>query len=301
MTCTSCGEVLPAAFPGATVTCVCGARTTHPPQPSSTKERSAGDRSSGGPYRGTRSAVPLVEPTTACPFCSNSIDALVRICPHCDVRLDHVRCGRCFSLQTPGTFACGRCGEAMELEPLLDATDAPCPRCRSPLEVANAAADAQTHECPRCGGIFVSRDALADIMCRAEIGGAVPDMPARVFAKLTDDVRYLPCPLCHSAMNRTNFGRVSGVIVDVCGKHGTWFDAGELTRTVAFAAGGGLERARAREKDLATPGTNATKRSTPPVDGLFIPHAPHASPLGLDPHRARYDLWRDFLDAIFGW
>ena len=49
-------------------------------------------------------------------------------------------------------------------------------------------------------------------------------------------------------MNRVNFGKVSGVIVDVCKLHGTWFDAGELTRVVAFAAGGGLERTRAREK-----------------------------------------------------
>lgn len=187
----------------------------------------------------------------------------------------------------------------MELEPLLDATDAPCPRCRSHLEIANAAADAHTHECPRCGGIFVSRDALADIMCRAEIGGAVPDMPSRMTSKITDDVRYLPCPLCHSSMNRTNFGRVSGVIVDVCHKHGTWFDAGELTRTVAFAASGGLERTRAREKEAAKDA--AVKRSTPPVDGLFIPgHARGSSPLGTDLDGARLALWREFLAAILG-
>lgn len=295
MTCETCGADLPVAFPGATVTCVCGARTTHPPQHGSVKERSA-DRSTGGPYRSARSAAPLIESTTACPFCSNSIDALVRICPHCDVRLDHVRCTRCFSLQTPGTFACARCGEAMELEPLLDATDAPCPRCRSPLEVANAAADAQTHECPRCGGIFVSRDALADIMCRAEIGGAVPDMPKRVSSKLVDDVRYLPCPLCHSTMNRTNFGKVSGVIVDVCGKHGTWFDAGELTRTVAFAASGGLERTRAREKEAAA----AAKRSTaPPVFNAASRN--DLTGYGDELGDARAALWRDFLSSILGW
>jgi len=37
-------------------------------------------------------------------------------------------------------------------------------------------------------------------------------------------------------MNRINFGRTSGVIVDVCKKHGTWFDGGELTQVIAFAA-----------------------------------------------------------------
>jgi Zn-finger nucleic acid-binding protein len=293
VTCTSCGADLPVAFPGATVTCVCGARITHPPGPGSTKQRAA-DRLDAGPYRSARTCAPLVEMTTSCPFCANPIGALVRICPHCDVRLDHVRCTRCFSLQAPGTFACMRCGEAMDLEPLLDATDAPCPRCRKPLEVANAVADAQTHECPRCGGIFVSRDALADIMCRAEIGGALPDLPARMSSKITDDVRYLPCPLCHSTMNRANFGRVSGVIVDVCSKHGTWFDAGELTRAVAFAGNGGLERSRARERE------EAVKKSTPPIDGLYLPPARSASPLGHDLESARLTLWREFLSSILG-
>ena len=32
--------------------------------------------------------------------------------------------------------------------------------------------DRRTHECPRCGGLFVPRDALAEILSAAEIGGA---------------------------------------------------------------------------------------------------------------------------------
>jgi Zn-finger nucleic acid-binding protein len=47
-------------------------------------------------------------------------------------------------------------------------------------------------------------------------------------------------------MNRKNFAEVSGVIVDVCKKHGTWFDLGELPRVLAFVAAGGLERSRHR-------------------------------------------------------
>lgn len=294
MTCTSCGAELPVAFPGATVTCTCGRSVELAPAPPS-PEGAKSARASGGPYRSARTSAQSVEVTTSCPFCSNPIGALVRICPHCDVRLDSVRCTRCFSLQAPGTFACARCGEAMELEPLLDATDAPCPRCRSPLEVANAAADARTHECPRCGGIFVSRDALADILCRAEIGGTLPDMPARVPSKVTDDVRYLPCPLCHATMNRANFGKVSGVIVDVCSKHGTWFDAGELTRVVSFAAGGGLERSRAREREEQKAASSRPTTST-------IAHV--AMPFGRDVRAyddERLDLWRDFLSAVLRW
>jgi len=48
-------------------------------------------------------------------------------------------------------------------------------------------------------------------------------------------------------MNRNAFGRVSGVIVDVCRKHGVWFDAGELAEVVRFIEAGGMARARERE------------------------------------------------------
>jgi hypothetical protein len=49
-------------------------------------------------------------------------------------------------------------------------------------------------------------------------------------------------------MHRLNFARCSGVIVDVCRKHGTWFDTNELHRIVQFIRAGGLDRARDREK-----------------------------------------------------
>jgi Zn-finger nucleic acid-binding protein len=48
-------------------------------------------------------------------------------------------------------------------------------------------------------------------------------------------------------MNRVNFANFSGVIVDVCRQHGTWFDRDELRRIVEFIRAGGLDKARARE------------------------------------------------------
>ena len=35
-------------------------------------------------------------------------------------------------------------------------------------------------------------------------------------------------------MNRVNLARCSGVIVDICRAHGTWFDREELSRIVEF-------------------------------------------------------------------
>src|SRR5262249_51132842 len=61
-------------------------------------------------------------------------------------------------------------------------------------------------------------------------------------------VRYIPCPQCGQLMNRMNFARCSGVIVDVCKGHGTWFDHDELREIVEFIRTGGLELSREKEK-----------------------------------------------------
>lgn len=63
-----------------------------------------------------------------------------------------------------------------------------------------------------------------------------------------DVVRYVPCPECGTLMNRKNFAQSSGVVLDVCARHGVWLDRGELERVLGFVAGGGLTRARIRER-----------------------------------------------------
>lgn len=63
---------------------------------------------------------------------------------------------------------------------------------------------------------------------------------------------YLKCPACEGPMVRKNFAKVSGVIVDECLRHGTWYDAGELPAILAFLRQGGDQRRaafEAREKE----------------------------------------------------
>jgi hypothetical protein len=57
------------------------------------------------------------------------------------------------------------------------------------------------------------------------------------------DVAYRRCPECGGTMQRRNFGRRSGVVVDWCGSHGTWLDAHEMEDIAAFVLEGGLETA----------------------------------------------------------
>ena len=47
-------------------------------------------------------------------------------------------------------------------------------------------------------------------------------------------------------MNRVNFAKISGTVIDVCKKHGTFLDRGELQAIVQFIHAGGLDRSRQR-------------------------------------------------------
>jgi len=81
------------------------------------------------------------------------------------------------------------------------------------------------------------------------LGAALPQ-PARQSPTKAEAerIRYVPCPQCGQLMNRINFARCSGVVVDICKGHGTWFDRDELSAIVQFIRGGGLEVSRQKDK-----------------------------------------------------
>jgi Zn-finger nucleic acid-binding protein len=101
-------------------------------------------------------------------------------------------------------------------------------------------------ECDACDGIWVEAGAFESLCADKEAQAAVTHRFGQSPAP-AERVRYRPCPRCAKMMNRVNFGRLSGTIVDVCKGHGTFLDPGELHRIVGFIRSGGLERARARQ------------------------------------------------------
>ncbi len=136
----------------------------------------------------------------------------------------------------------------------------PCPRCSALLEPASGATGLV---CTSCRGIFVFRAALDAVLAEsAALGGATsyrqaarasaPDAP-RGSGAFEPSVRYLQGPTCKTTMNRQNFLKRSGVIVDVCLHHGTWFDDDEARRAGAFVAAGG----KAPEDDEPRPSAAA--------------------------------------------
>jgi Zn-finger nucleic acid-binding protein len=50
-------------------------------------------------------------------------------------------------------------------------------------------------------------------------------------------------------MNAKNFSGCSGVVLDWCREHGSWFDKSELQKIIAFIKSGGLRKARERERE----------------------------------------------------
>lgn len=188
--------------------------------------------------------------TLACPGCGGPLRVGARSCPHCDSTVATCRCASCLAWNLAGAEFCQACG--LRLTADTSASQGPdvlrCPRCTGRL-VLRAYADLEVDECDHCGGLFLS-PAMLDRVVRSHDQNtglllALPQAPLR----RESTVKYVHCPICTRLMNRQAFGRISGVVVDVCKSDGVWFDAGEITQVIEFVEHGGLERARQREKD----------------------------------------------------
>jgi len=185
--------------------------------------------------------------TLNCHSCGAAVSSDAPNCEHCGARLASIACPACFAMMFQGSKFCPHCGSpAVQWE--SEKTDQPCPSCRTPM-LRGTLRDVPLHECGKCYGLWLGTASFEHICRNAEqqataLGSAQPvGGPAAL-----SPVRYVRCPQCGELMHRLNFAHCSGVIVDVCRAHGTWFDANELHRIVHFIRAGGLDRSRAKEK-----------------------------------------------------
>jgi Zn-finger nucleic acid-binding protein len=172
-------------------------------------------------------------------------------CEHCGARLATVACPACFGMMFLGQQFCPHCGaKAERKEDSQPARPEPCPRCQTNME-AVVLGGSTVRECPKCEGIWTDTETLRQICVNQEKQAAVLGLPTPLAAnegvEIEKQIRYLRCPVCAEMMNRINFANFSGVIVDVCRQHGTWFDRDELRHIVEFLRAGGMDQARARE------------------------------------------------------
>lgn len=161
-------------------------------------------------------------------------------------------------MNVPEAIHCSGCGYALGLEPIYGPGDLRCASCRGALS-SYRAGTGRLFDCSSCGGQFVEHELLRQLLERREVAGAfLPRTPPRR-NPLEQRVVYLRCPECQEVMNRKNFGNSSGIIVDICTRHGCWFETGELPQVLKFVEEGGLARARyahqgrpGRDPSLAT-------------------------------------------------
>jgi Zn-finger nucleic acid-binding protein len=132
-----------------------------------------------------------------------------------------------------------------------------CPKCSASLKIEELEEGGKIDHCEKCNGVWVSAiDEKKVLEIKPEVFTIDELRRLRALYKpfwRPQDSKYVPCPECHQLMNRKIWGSHSGVIVDVCFKHGTWFDAGEVEKIREYVKLGGVEyeKLRLTEKGLS--------------------------------------------------
>ncbi len=185
-----------------------------------------------------------------CPNCGAGVASDSTQCEFCKTRLKTMACPSCLGLMFIGTQFCGHCGAKMVQATAKDVENlGDCPRCRVPLELLQID-NVALRQCRKCDGMWSDVETFEHLCQTREeqsaVLGFIGDRNVTVEPRST--VSYVPCPDCKQLMNRNNFGRASGIIIDTCKKHGAWFDANELPAIIEFILKGGMEIAREKER-----------------------------------------------------
>lgn len=193
--------------------------------------------------------------TIHCSACGGPVAPGAVRCAFCGSQLAEAACPACLALVPSGARHCPACGKLVGERVDTAAPPLACPACRGALGAVRAG-EVPLRPCLGCGGIWVARqdfEALARTRESRDVflGSPLGQAPATPTAVDPTEVRYRPCPACGRFMNRMNYARISGVILDSCRDDGLWFDQDELRKVVQFIETGGLDRAARREREAA--------------------------------------------------
>jgi Zn-finger nucleic acid-binding protein len=270
-------------------------------------------------YCGSSFTVHELDIDTICPFCMALVSGGARFCSHCG---SPILVAQAAAGATP--MPCPACGPQRHLgsrrlgaEPVAVAE---CEAC------AGLWVDTGTFQVLAARARFGQLDPAVAAPAAAAVGALAPAAPAVAGVEPPRAVApsgggpggpaalraatgpaawtpgasgrlYRPCAVCGALMNRQNYGRKSGVILDVCRAHGIWFDAGELPRVLAWIRDGGEQRAgrltaeedqaQARQRRLAQEAGRA------PLGGWGYPEA------DLDLYGSLVDLIGEGLGHLF--
>jgi Zn-finger nucleic acid-binding protein len=139
-----------------------------------------------------------------------------------------------------------------------DNTDQSCPACGDTQKLQSRSLGTppvSILECGACGGLWLHNSVFQLLEQRASSAASSGEI--RLHQQLRGRPTpgrdphgryYRACPVCGTLMHRRNYGRRSGVLIDLCGEHGVWFDMEELDRIIHWVKAGGLGDARKWEQ-----------------------------------------------------
>ena len=233
---------------GSAFPCSCGATVTVPPP-------AAHD---AAVVRCSSCGAPREEANGGCRFCGAEFTLHERdldtLCPGCMARVS----GRARFCHFCGTPVLGAQAAAAE-------SSYRCPVCPGERPLASrrlGAAQVAFFDCSSCGGVWLEKEIFEVLADRARagslpegFGGGAPGLESQAAetpvaaTSAATALRYRPCVICGALMNRRNYGRKSGVIVDVCARHGLWFDLHEIDRLLRWIHQGGEARAEELQRE----------------------------------------------------
>jgi Zn-finger nucleic acid-binding protein len=120
-----------------------------------------------------------------------------------------------------------------------------CPECNKTLQTIDLKIKGGFYieHCPECFGLFFDPGEIEQLLDHSVSN--VFQVNYKHLLNINRDrfqqrkIKYIRCPVCQVLMNRVNFGRKSGVVIDQCINHGVWLDSGELIHLMEWKKAGG--------------------------------------------------------------
>ena len=188
-----------------------------------------------------------------CGACGALVTDEAESCTYCGSTIIRERgnlsliCPECYGRNAEDSRFCTACGVRFRPEEVrVEGHELPCPSC-TVLMPACQVGGIGVNECSECNGLWVPDESFDLLVSRAidarqsadpvKLMGLAPRVTGSNPA--AQRVLYRKCPECESYMQRRNFRKSSGVIIDCCVRHGTWLDADELEQIAGFILSGG--------------------------------------------------------------
>ena len=164
------------------------------------------------------------------------------ICSYCSTALsqglegDKALCSQCLTSNPAKAKFCLECGDSLSgSAPLLAESDLTCPSCKTnQLDEQNHGA-MHSFYCKKCHGRWIPLQTIVNLEKSFKKRREDIQQRATYIAEFKEDKSpYSRCPECDNMMQRFNFKKSSGIILDRCHSHGMWFDEGELELLQTF-------------------------------------------------------------------